>query len=90
MNIDKMRGHLFEDMAIGNVRKHFLNQGMQHLIYFYRDSNGNEIGLLIKNKDKYDLVEIKSSETFNPEFFKVIKVFEKKFPQYNGKKVCGL
>ena len=79
MNIDKMRGHLFENMVICNVLKHFLNQGEQPLIYFYRDSNGNEVDLLIKNKEKYDLVEIKSSETFNIEFLKGIKSFEKEF-----------
>ena len=92
MNIDKMRGHLFENMVICNVQKYFLNQGKQPIIYFYRDSNGNEVDLLIKNKEKYDLVEIKSSETFNMEFLKGIKSFEKEFPDltegkyiiYNG------
>ena len=92
MNIDKMRGHLFENMVICNVQKYFLNQGKQPLIYFYRDSNGNEVDLLIKNKEKFDLIEIKSSETFNTEFLKGIKSFEKEFPDltkdkyiiYNG------
>ena len=86
MNIDKMRGHLFENMVICNVLKYFLNQGKQSSIYFYRDSNGNEVDLLIKNKEKYDLVEIKSSETFNTEFLKGIKSFEKEFPDLTNKK----
>ena len=86
MHIDKMRGHLFENMVICNVFKYFLNRGKQPAIYFYRDSNGNEVDLLIKNKEKYDLVEIKSSETFNPEFLKGIKSFEKEFPELTGRK----
>ena len=86
MNIDKMRGHLFENMVICNVQKCFLNQGIQPVIYFYRDSNGNEVDLLIKNKEKYDLVEIKSSETFNMEFLKGIKSFEKEFPNLTERK----
>ena len=86
MNIDKMRGHLFENMVICNVLKSFLNRGKQPYIYFYRDSNANEVDLLIKNKDKYDLVEIKSSETFNIEFLKGIKSFEKEFPYLTGQK----
>ena len=86
MNIDKMRGHLFENMVICNVQKYFLNQGIQPVIYFYRDSNGNEVDLLIKNKEKYDLVEIKSSETFNMEFLKGIKSFEKEFPNLTERK----
>ena len=86
MNIDKMRGHLFENMVICNVQKYFLNQGKQPLIYFYRDSNGNEVDLLIKNKEKFDLIEIKSSETFNTEFLKGIKSFEKEFPDLTNDK----
>lgn len=86
MNIDKMRGHLFENMIICNVQKQFLNKGQQPVIYFYRDSNGNEVDLLIKNKDKYDLVEIKSSATFNPDFLKGIKVFERAFPGLTARK----
>ena len=86
MNKDKMRGHLFENMVICNVMKYFLNRGKQPAIYFYRDSNGNEVDLLIKNKEKYDLIEIKSSETFNTEFLKGIKSFEKEFPDLTGQK----
>lgn len=86
MNIDKMRGHLFENMVICNVMKKFLNRGNQPSIYFYRDSNGNEVDLLIKNREKYDLIEIKSSETFNTEFLKGIKSFEKEFPDLTGLK----
>lgn len=84
--IDKMRGHLFENMVICNILKYFLNKGKQPVIYFYRDSNGNEVDLLIKNKEKYDLLEIKSSETFNMEFLKGIKSFEKEFPDLTAKK----
>ena len=86
MNIDKMRGHLFENMVICNILKFFLNRGKQPAIYFYRDSNGNEVDLLIRNKEKYDLVEIKSSETFNTEFLKGIRSFEKEFPDLTGLK----
>ena len=86
MNIDKMRGHLFENMVICNVLKYFLNRGKQPAIYFYRDSNGNEVDLLIRNKEKYDLVEIKSSETFNIDFLKGIRSFEKEFPDLTGLK----
>ena len=86
MNIDKMRGHLFENMVICNVQKSLLNRGKNPVIYFYRDSNGNEVDLLIKSKEKFDLVEIKSSETFNMEFLKGIKSFEKEFPNITGQK----
>ena len=83
---DRMRGHFYENMIICNVLKSFYNQGKQPHLYFYRDSNGNEVDLLIKNRDKYDVVEIKSAETFNTEFLKGVKSFESSFPEYCGNK----
>lgn len=51
MNRDKMRGHLFENMAknmaITNCLKQRLNKGKEGGLYFYRDSNGAEFDLLI-------------------------------------------
>lgn len=95
MNRDKMRGHLFENMVIMNVLKQKLNVGENGGLYFYRDSNGNEVDLLIKNGSGYDCYEIKSSATFHPDFTKGLKHFEKTFPDlvkkqtiiYSGEKL---
>lgn len=59
-------------------------------MYFYRDSNGNDVDLQIRNKEKYYLAEIKSSETFNTEFFEGLKSFEKEFPNITGQKYINL
>ena len=61
MNRDKMRGHLFENMVILNFLKESYNSGRPGTMYFYRDSNGNEIDLLVKNGSRYDCYEIKSA-----------------------------
>lgn len=84
MNRDKMRGHLFENMVIMNELKKILNEGKNTPISFYRDSNGNEIDLLIKSGSVYNCVEIKSSQTFNPDFLKGLANFKK---NYEG--LCG-
>ena len=79
MNRDKMRGHLFENMVIMNFLKNRLNQGINGGLYFYRDSNGNEVDLLVKNGTRYSCYEIKSSSTFHPDFTKGLINFDKNY-----------
>ncbi|MDE6416677.1 MAG: ATP-binding protein [Duncaniella sp.] len=82
MNRDKMRGFLFENMIIMNFLKNRLNSGEDGGLYFYRDSNGNEVDLLVKRGSKYSCYEIKSSATFHPDFTKGLKHFSKNYPDY--------
>ena len=86
LNRDKMRGHLFENMVIMEHLKKIYNNGSNGGLYFYRDSNGNEVDLLVKNGHTYDCYEIKSSSTFHPDFIKGLNNFEKVFPELVGKK----
>ena len=65
---DKMRGHLFENFIITEALKCRYNKGKESNLYFYRDSNGVEVDLLIKNGSDYTAVEIKSSQTYHPDF----------------------
>lgn len=86
VNRDKMRGHLFENMVITNFLKSAFNAGRNGGMYFYRDSNGNEVDLLVRNGSGYDCYEIKSSATFHPEFVKGLQNFEKAFPDLTKSK----
>lgn len=86
VNRDKMRGHLFENMVITNMMKSRLNQGKSPQLYFYRDSNGNEIDLMVKTGSTYRCIEIKSSATFHPSFLHGLKSFETAFPELTGEK----
>lgn len=81
MDRDKMRGHLFENMIIINFLKHNLNKGLNGGLYFYRDSNGNEVDLLVKNRAGYDCYEIKSSSSFHPDYIRGLLTFSKAFPE---------
>ena len=63
-----MRGHLFENFIITEALKCRYNKGKESNLYFYRDSNGEEVDLLIKNGSDYTAVEIKSSQTYHPDF----------------------
>lgn len=69
---DRMRGHLFENMIVADTIKHRANVGKSVDVMFYRDSNGNEIDLLVPEGSSFEAYEIKSSATYN-------SVFEKGF-----------
>lgn len=81
---DKMRGHLFENMVVIDYMKRAYNAGRNGGMYFYRDSNGNEVDLMIKRGSTYDCYEIKSSSTFHPDFTKGLRHFEKNYPELIG------
>jgi hypothetical protein len=60
-----LRGALFENLVIADIVKSRRNKGLLDNFYFYRDSNQNEVDLIIDDLLWLDAVEIKSSETFN-------------------------
>ncbi len=62
---DPVRGNLYENLVIADILKDGLNQGIRPEAYFFRDSNGNEVDLLIKEEGKLIPIEIKSAATFS-------------------------
>ncbi|NBY05464.1 MAG: hypothetical protein EBQ82_08790 [Betaproteobacteria bacterium] len=44
-------------------------------MYFYRDSEGNEVDLLIPVGSQMHAIEIKAGATINPDYFKGLKTF---------------
>jgi predicted AAA+ superfamily ATPase len=72
-----LRGQIFETFVIGEYVKSFYNKGMDAPLYFYRESNGTEIDLIIQNGLSQTLIEIKSAQTINPSFYKNILSYRK-------------
>lgn len=70
---DKMRGNLFENFVVMEALKNRYNQGKESNLYFYRDSNGNEVDLIIKNRETLSGIEVKSSMTYNSQFEKGLR-----------------
>ncbi|MBN2340845.1 MAG: ATP-binding protein [Deltaproteobacteria bacterium] len=78
---DPLRGALYENLLIVEVLKQMLNQGRKPHLYFFRDSQGNEVDLLLSEAGRsFTAVEMKSSATFQPEFIKGLDVFSKSVP----------
>ncbi|MBR6775092.1 MAG: ATP-binding protein [Bacteroidales bacterium] len=70
---DKMRGALFENMIVMEIIKHRYNQGKTGGVFFYRDSNQNEVDVLLKQEGEITALEIKSAMTYNSSFEKSLK-----------------
>ena len=76
-----LRGMLFENMVVCETLKYFLNRTRRPQLYFYRDSNGNEVDLVITHVGQPIPIEIKSAATLSPALFKGIAQFCKTIPE---------
>jgi len=78
---DPLRGGLYENLVIAEILKGAFNRGIRPDLYFYRDSQGNEVDLLIREKGTLTPVEIKSGGTFSTDFLKGLEYFRALNPQ---------
>jgi predicted AAA+ superfamily ATPase len=62
-----LRGALFETFIIGELMKSRYNQAEQADLFFWRDSNGNEVDVIAEREGKLMPLEIKSGKTLNKE-----------------------
>ena len=64
-----LRGNLFETLVISELIKAYFNQGERAPLYFWRDSNGNEVDVIADAGGRLHPIEIKSGQTLNRDFF---------------------
>jgi len=81
MSRDPLRGSLFENMVVMEIVKHRFNAGFDHNVSFFRDSHHNEVDMVFRQGPKLIPIEIKSSQTFNPDFLNGLNYFKSVFPE---------
>jgi len=64
------RGAVFETLVLTELVKTLLNQGLEPDLYFWRDSTGHEVDLIVERGRELIPVEIKSGETIAGDYFK--------------------
>lgn len=64
-----MRGALFESWVISELLKQRYNQGLLSNLYFWRDSQGHEVDVLIEQGDQLIPIEIKAGQTITSDYF---------------------
>ena len=62
---DPLVGHIFENLVVVECLKAHLNRGEFPNMYFFQDSNGNEIDLLFRKGRELKCFEIKASSTYH-------------------------
>lgn len=77
METHYLRGELFENMVINEFVKRAYVQGRELNLYFWRDSNNEEVDLLSEQGTTLECYEIKSSATMHSDHFSSLKTFAK-------------
>jgi len=73
---DPLVGQIFENLVVIECLKTRYNRGQVADLYFYRDSNGNEVDLIVPSGRAIHAIEIKSASTFKMQQLKGIQRFQ--------------
>jgi predicted AAA+ superfamily ATPase len=71
-----IKGNLFENMMVAEYVKQMHHHNSPVDIWFWRDSSGHEIDLLIQEGLDTQIIEFKASQTVMPDMFKGLTWFE--------------
>lgn len=69
-DLDPFKGALFENLIIAEFYKQNEHQYLHQDFYYWRDASGNEVDLLYPKALKFNIFEIKASQTIKPDHFK--------------------
>lgn len=76
-----LKGPLFENLVVMEALKSKYNHFKPYQLYYYRDSNNNEVDLILDYTTHLDAVEIKSSQTFDKSFLKELNYIRGILPE---------
>jgi len=68
-----LKGALFESFVVSELLKQRFNRGKGDNLYFFRDSKGLEVDVVLDFGREIEQVEIKSGKTLNAEFFSPLR-----------------
>ncbi|MBN2333905.1 MAG: ATP-binding protein [Deltaproteobacteria bacterium] len=70
------RGAIFESFVVAELYKRAFNAGVEPDYFFWRDSAGHEVDIIIDLGDEVIPLEIKSGSTLNKDFFKGLEYWQ--------------
>jgi len=76
-----LKGPLFENLVVMELLKNKYNHFKSYQLFHYRDSNSNEVDLILDYSTHLDAIEIKSSQTFDKSFLKGLNHIREVLPQ---------
>jgi len=84
-----LRGAIFENWVVTERIKSFSNAGQEAPLYFWRDTKGHEVDLLIDRGTVLEPIEIKSGATFDPSFSAGLRYFNALQKHPGGQLIYG-
>jgi predicted AAA+ superfamily ATPase len=85
----QLKGPLFENLIVMEMLKNKYNHFKQYQLYHYRDSNNNEVDLILDYPTHLDAIEIKSSQSFDNSFVKGLNQIREVLPnKIRNTRVC--
>ena len=64
------RGAVFKSWVVTELLKNYYNRGVTPDLYFWRDSTGHEIDILMDHGQELVPIEVKSGQTFTSDYLK--------------------
>lgn len=77
LRLHPLKESLFENFVIAELIKEKFNGNMTFNLYFWRDSTGNEMDIVIDNGTAFYPVEIKTGKTITNDYFKNLQFWNK-------------
>jgi len=77
LRIHALYGSVFESYVISELIKNYANRGENHPLYFWRDSSGYGIDVVIDHGQDLLPLEIKAVQTVSRDFFKNLDYWRK-------------
>lgn len=78
---DPLVGQMFENLVVIECLKTRANQGKSPNLYFFRDSNGNEVDILFEHGRELVAVEVKASMTYRQTLLKGLRRLQSVAPK---------
>lgn len=76
-------GQIFENLLVTEVMKKIFNDRQNKSLYFWRDSNGVEVDLIINSGQNQQGIEIKSAQTFSSDMLKNLEYWHELDPDHH-------
>lgn len=84
-----LKGRFFETFIFNEIRKSFVNSGINQEFYYYRDCDQNEVDLILVKDGTLSCIEIKTGQNFNATATKAFKkLAETKLNKGNNAIIC--
>jgi len=81
LDLSPFKGSIYETFVMSELMKVNHNSLSNKALYFWRDSNGNEVDCLMESAGYYTAIEIKSTKTFREDLLKGLNYWKKLNPK---------